>query len=102
MTLPSDINIVGHFWGSDFGNYELESIARSLVVYFQGNGNTWKPFKVDELPNGDDHSVHWYFKVANYSFVARGFMVECDGGSYAVTDKFIEAVSKFKKKIKEV
>jgi len=101
MILPSDINIVGHFWGSDFNNHELETIARSLVVYFQQNGDKWMPFKVSDLPNGDNHLGHWYFKVARYSFAANGFMVESDG-VYTVTDKFIEAVSKFMKKKKEV
>lgn len=107
---PADINVskVGVFMGSEWQNTETELIARNVVLTQQmTNPNEWTPFTweqyvercthlpVTEREHGVlDALVSGGKPVWNTSaYLQPGFLTKDAEGRYAVTDKFLKAVS---------
>lgn len=94
---PSDFDLNKPFFGSSFNDYNMESVARNVVVVCMKRDNSWKPFSFQEYRSLANHvaipaeqeTLNWFVEQELMSF---------ENGRYEVKHEFIAALAEFLEK----
>ena len=92
---PADIDIKGELMGSPFGNSEMETIARNVILISRWHLG-WFSFSWEDYKRLCKHHVTDSEKDVLDELVNWG-VLEFDGKKYNPTDKLIETLEEFVK-----
>lgn len=102
---PKDVDTSQQF-GSTFGKCEVEEAARYLVKFLTECGHAWNKFSMIDLARYYDRNsikdqplfglLGPWLDDGGWEFLSGDFVVNM-GDSLAVTDEFLNRISKFKR-----
>ncbi|MDD4931533.1 MAG: hypothetical protein PHG66_05325 [Candidatus Colwellbacteria bacterium] len=91
---PSDFAVRDNLWESPFKNFEMETIARNIILISKREGDAWKPFSWNQYKQKSQHEV----SNAELSILLKlsdNGVLNYDGDKFSVNDKFITTLQKF-------
>jgi hypothetical protein len=92
---PSEVDISNGLCGSDFGDSDMETIARNIVILSKKSNDQWTPFSFEQYALGCTHKV----STAEYNILLQMFKsgyLEHSNGVFSITNAFLNVLYPFK------
>ena len=90
---PNQIDTGDYFFGSGFGNSEIETLARNIVLILKKHGD-WIDFSFNQYKELCTHEVSNAEQYLLDTMAEKGWLKKYEG-IYSITSSFLEAISEF-------